>query len=48
MLVSKCCQADLRVVTNDDCSYYVCVKCDRPTDERCSFELGEPDAEIQQ
>ena len=39
MLVSKCCKAALQVVTNTDCSYYICTDCLKPTDGYASLTL---------
>jgi len=48
MLVSNCCNQAVTVESNNECSYYICTKCRRPTDGRCSFSLGDSeDANIQ-
>ncbi len=39
-MVSKCCRAAYFAHHGEDCSYYVCAKCQLPTD-------GVPDAEFQ-
>lgn len=41
MLVSKCCKADMQVVTNEDCSYYECTACLKPTDGCVSLDLSD-------
>lgn len=48
MLVSRCHDAEVRVVETSLCSYYVCAKCGHQTDGKFALDLdGVRDAEIQ-